>query len=50
MNIVLVAVVALIDADGRILLTQRPAGKRMAGLWDFPGANVAAARRSGPPG
>jgi len=38
--IVLVAAVALIDADGRVLLAQRPAGKAMAGLWEFPGGKV----------
>ena len=40
MKIVLVAAVALIDADGRILLAQRPAGKSMAGLWEFPGGKI----------
>jgi 8-oxo-dGTP diphosphatase len=39
-QIVLVAACALIDADGRVLLTQRPAGKPMAGLWEFPGGKV----------
>jgi len=38
--IVLVAAVALVDADGRVLLSQRPAGKSMAGLWEFPGGKV----------
>ena len=38
--IVLVAAVALIDADGRVLLAERPAGKAMAGLWEFPGGKV----------
>ena len=36
----LVSAVALVDADGRILLAQRPAGKVMAGLWEFPGGKV----------
>ena len=35
--IMLVVAVALIDADGRVLLAQRPEGKPMAGLWEFPG-------------
>ena len=38
--IVLVSAVALVDADGRVLLAQRPAGKPMAGLWEFPGGKV----------
>lgn len=37
---VLVSAVALIDVDGRVLLTQRPEGKAMAGLWEFPGGKV----------
>jgi 8-oxo-dGTP diphosphatase len=36
----LVAAVALIDADGRVLLARRPEGKEMAGLWEFPGGKV----------
>jgi 8-oxo-dGTP diphosphatase len=40
--IVLVAAVALIDADGRVLLAQRPRGKHLAGLWEFPGGKVQA--------
>jgi 8-oxo-dGTP diphosphatase len=36
----LVAACALVDADHRVLLTQRPAGKPMAGLWEFPGGKV----------
>src|SRR5919199_542970 len=38
--LVLVAAVALIDADGRVLLARRPEGKEMAGLWEFPGGKV----------
>lgn len=40
MKLVLVAAVALIDRDGRVLLAQRPEGKAMAGLWEFPGGKV----------
>jgi 8-oxo-dGTP diphosphatase len=39
-KLVLVAAAALIDPDGRVLLAQRPAGKSMAGLWEFPGGKV----------
>ncbi len=38
--IVLVSACALVDADNRILLAQRPEGKSMAGLWEFPGGKV----------
>ena len=40
MKLVLVAAVALVDRDGRVLLSQRPDGKAMAGLWEFPGGKV----------
>jgi 8-oxo-dGTP diphosphatase len=40
MRLVLVSAVALVDADGRVLLAQRPAGKPLAGLWEFPGGKV----------
>src|SRR5919112_2905009 len=39
-KVVLVAACALIDADGRVLIAERPAGKPMAGLWEFPGGKV----------
>jgi 8-oxo-dGTP diphosphatase len=38
--ILLVSAVALIDVDGRVLIAQRPEGKTMAGLWEFPGGKV----------
>ena len=38
--IVLVVAVALVDVDGRVLLTQRPEGKKLAGMWEFPGGKV----------
>lgn len=38
--IVLVAAAALVDADNRVLIAERPAGKSMAGLWEFPGGKV----------
>ncbi|HUF87911.1 MAG TPA: (deoxy)nucleoside triphosphate pyrophosphohydrolase [Thermohalobaculum sp.] len=40
MRLLLVAAVALVDADGRVLLAQRPEGREMAGLWEFPGGKV----------
>ena len=41
----LVAACALVDADGRVLLAQRPSDKSMAGLWEFPGGKVEAGER-----
>jgi len=38
--IVLVVAVALIDVDGRVLIAKRPEGKKLAGLWEFPGGKV----------
>ena len=38
--IILVVAVALVDVDGRVLIAQRPEGKPMAGLWEFPGGKV----------
>lgn len=40
MKLLLVVAVALVDPDGRVLLAQRPEGKAMAGLWEFPGGKV----------
>ena len=44
-KLVLVAACALVDTDGRVLIAQRPAGKPMAGLWEFPGGKVEAGER-----
>ncbi len=44
-KIVLVAACALVDADGRVLIAQRPEGKTMAGLWEFPGGKVEVGER-----
>jgi 8-oxo-dGTP diphosphatase len=40
LSLLLVSAVALIDVDGRVLIAQRPEGKTMAGLWEFPGGKV----------
>src|SRR5579863_7927060 len=39
-KVLLVAAVALVDTDGRVLLAQRPPGKALAGLWEFPGGKI----------
>ena len=44
-KLVLVAACALVDADGRVLIAQRPEGKSMAGLWEFPGGKVETGER-----
>lgn len=44
-KLLLVVACALIDADGRILLAQRPEGKSMAGLWEFPGGKIETGER-----
>ena len=41
-RLLLVVAAALVDVDGRVLIGQRPAGKQMAGLWEFPGGKVEA--------
>jgi 8-oxo-dGTP diphosphatase len=45
LKLTLVVAVVLIDADGRILIAQRPAGKQLAGLWEFPGGKIEAGER-----
>src|SRR6202012_5425950 len=39
-HMVLVVAAALVDPDGRVLIAQRPSGKDMAGLWEFPGGKL----------
>ncbi|MGL4241007.1 MAG: (deoxy)nucleoside triphosphate pyrophosphohydrolase, partial [Beijerinckiaceae bacterium] len=45
MKLLLVVACALIDADSRVLITQRPEGKSLAGLWEFPGGKLDAGER-----
>ncbi len=45
MKLLLVVAAALVDADGRVLLAQRPKGKQLEGLWEFPGGKVDAGER-----
>ena len=40
MKVIIVSAVALIDRDGRVLIAQRPSGKSMEGLWEFPGGKI----------
>lgn len=44
-RLLLVVAVALVDVDGRVLVSERPAGKQLAGLWEFPGGKVEAGER-----
>jgi 8-oxo-dGTP diphosphatase len=39
-NLLLVAACALVDTDGRVLIAERPAGRSMAGMWEFPGGKI----------
>ena len=45
LKLVLVAACALVDPDGRVLIAQRPAGKQMGGLWEFPGGKMESGER-----
>ena len=46
-NLLIVAAAALIDGDGRVLIAKRPAGKAMAGLWEFPGGKIGETENAG---
>ena len=45
MKLLLVVAVALVDPDNRVLIAQRPPGKQLAGLWEFPGGKLDAGER-----
>ena len=45
MKLLLVVAVALVDVDNRVLIAQRPEGKQLAGLWEFPGGKIDAGER-----
>jgi 8-oxo-dGTP diphosphatase len=45
MKLLLVVACALVDADNRVLIAQRPEGKQLAGLWEFPGGKLDAGER-----
>jgi 8-oxo-dGTP diphosphatase len=45
MRLLLVAAAALVDPDGRVLVTRRPEGKQLAGFWEFPGGKVESGER-----
>lgn len=45
LRLVLVVACALVDPDGRVLIAQRPEGKALAGLWEFPGGKIEAGER-----
>lgn len=47
-KLLLVAACALVDADGRVLIAQRPEGKQLAGLWEFPGGKLEPGERPEP--
>lgn len=48
MKLLLVVACALVDSDNRVLVTQRPEGKALAGLWEFPGGKLEAGERPEP--